>query len=92
MLEVCISLYGGSIEIECGQKTNGICGCFLVQSWSINRKLTQSSCALAQDLVAAVKDSVALQGEPAGEVQPQTAKKVLETDRLPADDLVAKAG
>ncbi len=48
--------------------------------------------ALVQDIAAAVKGSATLQGEPAGEVQPQTAQKVLETDRLPADDLVTKAG
>ena len=54
--------------------------------------MTRAHRAGLQDVAEAVEGSVTLQGEPAGEVQPQTAKKVLETDRLHADDLVAKAG
>lgn len=49
-------------------------------------------CRWNAEIAAAVANSATLQREPAGEVQPQTAAKVLETDRLPADDLVAKAG
>eukprot|EP01046_Picozoa_sp_COSAG06_P087717 COSAG06_NODE_34192_length_478_cov_0.870712_1_plen_122_part_01 len=68
----------------CPKETQrGVPSCFVV---------TFSLACSAALLAEQVASSETLQSEPDGEVRPQTAEKVLLTDRLPVDDLIAKAG
>ena len=71
------------VVVFCPKETlRGVPSCFVV-TFSLT-----CSALLAEQ----VASSETLQSEPDGEVRPQTAEKVLLTDRLPADDLIAKAG